>query len=249
MKFTSSLVKTWPLSDTKVYLFWFLFVLQGAIEDLKSILISLQVNCELDQTSYPTLDPVKQEALSLLQSSSSTSLKAIAGVEGAVSVEARPQDKDVSEERMLVTRNSSIGMNCIDNRYPSSPFSDHWESFYLCVSIKLENISHGNLIFNSKKRCTIFNNSIHLLIYNRRSGDYFILRSVPEGFDKIYQKEIHHLKGRKSCGYSALQCLWSLISQADQFIWRFFISLGKSYVAFSEFLLRFAFFDLYVEDE
>eukprot|EP00111_Clytia_hemisphaerica_P002942 TCONS_00008338-protein len=34
---------------------------QGAIDDLRSILTSLQVNSELDQNSYPTLDPYQRE--------------------------------------------------------------------------------------------------------------------------------------------------------------------------------------------
>ena len=73
---------------------------------MKLILTSLRVNSELDQNSYPTLNPLQQEMIT-------SHCKAIQPV---------PNENE-RDGRVIIKGNSGNGL-LEDNRFPSSPVSD-----------------------------------------------------------------------------------------------------------------------------
>lgn len=113
---------------------------------MKAILRSLQVNSEIDQDLYPTLDPMRRvgsvgsahysnNSSNSRNSGSRDKSLTVANVATTAAVGSVSPDIVSSEDAegtntdglntpVVLALNSSTGMNCLDNRFPSSPVSD-----------------------------------------------------------------------------------------------------------------------------
>ena len=99
----------WWLSAVNNLWHFYFQIIQGAIEDLRSILISLQVNSQLDHNSYPTLDPLQREMVTSHCAQTQPTLT--------------EDVSSYSKERRTSSKKKEIRFRD-DNRFPSSPVSD-----------------------------------------------------------------------------------------------------------------------------
>lgn len=104
---------------------------------MKAILRSLQVNHEINQSLYPTLDPMRrigsvgsaQNAILPLTSENNTDSgnrkSIITSKYGITTTTTATTDNESDGATPLLALSSSTGLNCIDNRFPSSPVSNN----------------------------------------------------------------------------------------------------------------------------
>ena len=85
---------------------------------------------EINQQNYPTMDPLKQEGRIKSASTADESPRKERSLHATISSCSPTKQSDTNltnihstETIGTLTLNSSMGMNCIDNRFPSSPVS------------------------------------------------------------------------------------------------------------------------------